>query len=64
MTIAAFDRLRGTRVVASRLPRTRKSEENGVACCSSDFRSNNLGELVASTNRRPSTLKPASLSSA
>ena len=37
------------------LPRTRKSKTNGVACCSSDFRSNIFGELVASTSRRPST---------
>ena len=54
-SLAAFDKLRSTRVVASRLPRTRKSEGNRVACCSSYFRSNILGELVASTSRRPST---------
>ena len=59
--LAAFDGLRGTRVVASRLPRTQKSEENGVACCSSDFCSNILGELVASTSRRPSTFAFISL---
>ena len=50
-SLAAFDRLRGTRVVASYLYRTWKSEENGVACCSSNI----LGKLVASTSRKPST---------